>query len=107
MRGETDVNAALQSLKRTSWITGESVSYLRKGCREGRIPHVVRGSGSNAQYLVNVPLYQAMLDRESMSNTKAPAGVPAPTEAEDEIAEQLSHFDNITVRVQRQGGRHG
>lgn len=66
-------DAPLQTINHTSYITGESRSAIRAGIKTGRIPHCVRGSGSNATYLVNVPLYLEMLDAESRANMRTEA----------------------------------
>lgn len=69
-RSTFNPDAPLQSVNHTSYITGESRSAIRAGIKAGRIPHCVRGRGSNAMYLVNVPLYLKMLDEESRANMK-------------------------------------
>lgn len=63
-------DAPLQNIKNTAFITGESQSAIRAGIKTGRIPHCVRGSGSNATYLVNVPMYLEMLNTESVANMR-------------------------------------
>ena len=72
-RSAFNPEAPLQSINNTSYITGESRSAIRAGIKAGRIPHCVRGSGSNATYLVNVPLYLKMLDAESKANMREAA----------------------------------
>ena len=74
-RREINRDAPLQTISATSYITGESRTALRQLCREGRIPHVRRGEGKNATYLINVPLYLKMLDAESNSNIRSEARV--------------------------------
>lgn len=68
-------DAPLQSINHTSYITGESRSAIRAGIKAGRIPHCVRGNGSNAMYLVNVPLYLEMLDAESRASVRTEARI--------------------------------
>lgn len=63
-------DAPLQSINNTAYITGESRSAIRAGVKAGRIPHCKRGSGTNAIYLINLPLYLRMLDEESMTNVR-------------------------------------
>lgn len=72
-RREINRDAPLQTISATSYLTGESRDALRRGCKEGRIPHVRRGDGGNATYLINVPLYMKMLDAESSSNLRSEA----------------------------------
>ena len=66
-------DAPLQSVDNTAYITGESRNAIRAGIKAGRIPHCVRGSGKNAMYLVNVPLYLEMLNAESRANLRSEA----------------------------------
>ena len=67
-RSTFNPSAPLQTINNTSYLTGESRGAIRKGIKAGRIPHVVRGSGSNAVFLVNLPLYKEMLDAESRAS---------------------------------------
>lgn len=69
-RSTINLDAPLQTINNASFITGESRGAIRAGIKAGRIPHCVRGSGSNATYLVNVPLYLEMLDAESRANMR-------------------------------------
>ena len=69
-RSTFNPDAPLQTINATAYITGESRGAIRAGIKEGRIPYCTRGSGSNATYLVNVPLYLEMLDAESRSNMR-------------------------------------
>ena len=48
------------SLKDAASETGLSVDFLRKGCRSGRVPHIMSG----AKYLVNVPRLLEILETE-------------------------------------------
>lgn len=72
-RNEISHDAPLQTISRAAYITGESKTRLRIGCKEGRIPHVRRGDGANATYLINLPMYLQMLDEESKSNLRSEA----------------------------------
>ncbi len=47
--------------------TGLSVIYLRKGCRDGSVPHIMAGR----KYLVNVVALREMLDAQSRSGKGA------------------------------------
>ena len=40
-----------QTIINTSKLTGLSQSYLRKGCKDGSVPHIQSGQ----KYLVNIP----------------------------------------------------
>ena len=72
-RSTFNPDAPFQTINSTAYITGESRSAIRAGIKAGRIPHCVRGSGNNATYLVNVPLYLEMLDAESRGNMRVEA----------------------------------
>ena len=69
-RSTFNPDAPLQTINNTAYITGESRTAVRAGVKAGKIPHVVRGSGSNAVFLVNLPLYLQMLDAESRANMR-------------------------------------
>ena len=45
------INPPFQGIAQACKTTGLSMYYLRKGCRDGSIPHVKSGT----VYLVNVP----------------------------------------------------
>ena len=62
-----NLNAPLQSLRNAAVLTGLSVGAIRKGCIEGKIPHVRVG----AEYRVNIPLFLAQLEAESMQAVKS------------------------------------
>lgn len=66
-------DAPLQSINDAAYITGESRNMIRAGIKAGKIPHCVRGSGNNAMYLVNVPLYIEMLNAESRASLRSEA----------------------------------
>lgn len=46
-----DINPPFQGIAQACKTTGLSMYFLRKGCRDGSIPHVKNGT----VYLVNVP----------------------------------------------------
>ena len=69
-RSRLNPDAPLQTINSAAYLTGESRSAIRAGIKAGRIPHCVRGSGSNATYLVNVPMYLEMLNTESVANMR-------------------------------------
>lgn len=47
--------------------TGLSAYYLRNGCKDGTIPHIVCGT----KYLINVPALLEKLDKESRGTNDA------------------------------------
>lgn len=60
-RKEIDRNAVFQPIRGAAEITGLSQSYIRAGCKENRIPHIMCG----ADFRVNMPAFLSMLDEES------------------------------------------
>lgn len=44
-----------QKIPEACRTTGLSQYFLRKGCRDGSIPHVMVGVGRNCTYYINVP----------------------------------------------------
>lgn len=50
-----------QKIQEASKTTGLSLSYLRKGCKDGTVPHIKSGK----VYLVNVPALLDKLNKES------------------------------------------
>ena len=56
-----DLSAPFQTFPNACRLTGLSVSYLRQGCKSGRVPHIKAGSTD----LVNVPLLLQRLNEES------------------------------------------
>ena len=61
-----NLDAPLQSLRNAAILTGLSVGAIRKGCIAGKIPHVRVGS----EYRVNIPLFLAQLETESMESLR-------------------------------------
>ena len=55
------LSAPFLSVKDTATVTGLSQFFLRKGCKDGTIPHIRNGNN----ILVNVPLLIERLNRES------------------------------------------
>lgn len=53
-------------IKDTVKVTGLSSYYLRNGCKDGTIPHIVAGT----TYLINVPALLERLDAESRKEVK-------------------------------------
>lgn len=53
--------APFMKIKDAVKATGLSAYSLRNGCKDGSIPHVVRGTA----YLINVPALLEKLDAES------------------------------------------
>ena len=48
-------------IKDAAAVTGLSQFYLRKGCRDGSIPHITSGT----TYFINLPALLRQLDAES------------------------------------------
>lgn len=55
-----------QKIKDACAATGLSQYYLRKGCKDGSIPHIKSGE----TYYINVPALLAQLDAQSNANKK-------------------------------------
>lgn len=55
------MNTPFMKLKNASKFTGLSVYFLRKGCRDGSIPHITSGT----TYLINLPALLRQLDEQS------------------------------------------
>ena len=53
-------NTPFQTIEQAARTTGLSKYYLRKGCKDGTVPHVKTGT----KYLVNVPKLLRQLDAE-------------------------------------------
>ena len=49
-----------QTIPEACKTTGLSMYYLRRGCKDGSIPHVMSG----AKYLINVPAMMEVLSKE-------------------------------------------
>ena len=60
---KVDLDAPYQGLRGASIITGQAVSWLRDGCKNGTIPHIRVGQ----EYRINVPMLLEQLQAESMS----------------------------------------
>lgn len=56
-----DPNAPYQSINGASRLTGLASSYIRDGCRSGKIPCVMVG----AEYRVCMPLFLKQLENEA------------------------------------------
>lgn len=44
-----------QKIPKACKTTGLSMFYLRKGCKDGSIPHIVSGGSGGGTYYINVP----------------------------------------------------
>ena len=60
-RKKVDRNAPFQSIRETCNITGLSQLFIRNGCKNGTIPHIMIG----ADYRVNVPQFLEQLNQQS------------------------------------------
>ncbi len=72
-RGETQMTkrtfdraATFQSIRNTAEITGLAQGFVRAGCKNGTIPHILCGK----EYRVNVPLFLEQLQAESTAHMK-------------------------------------
>lgn len=50
--------APLQSIRDASVTTGLSMCFLRSGCKDGTVPHVMAGG----KYMINVPALYRILN---------------------------------------------
>jgi hypothetical protein len=50
-------------------VTGLSQYYLRQGCKDGTIPHIVSGGKGGGTYYIDVPRLLEMLRGESAGQT--------------------------------------
>ena len=65
--------APWQKISNAVKTTGLSAYYLRNGCKDGSIPHIMSGT----TYLINVPALLEKLDRESREkNNNGPEEQP-------------------------------
>ena len=51
MRKKNDRDAPFQTIPNACTITGLSQKYLRNGCKNGTVPHIMSGN----TYYVNIP----------------------------------------------------
>ena len=110
-RRQTEQTAPFQTIASTARITGLSACSIQQGVRDGTIPHVRRGDGGNAVYLVNLPLFLRLLEGESFENLRghkeAPVGAATPAEAQARGCSTLRfapHQQDITSAASEQGG---
>lgn len=61
-----DPDAVYQPFSGASRITGLSVGFLREGCKNGKIPHVMAGK----EYRVCMPLLLQQLEAEAASSLR-------------------------------------
>lgn len=111
MKRQTEQTAPFQTIAAAARMTGLSACSIRQGVRDGTIPHVRRGDGGNAVYLVNLPLYLRLLNGESLEslrvNEEAPVGAATPAEAQERGCSTLRfapHQQYITSAASEQGG---
>lgn len=53
-----------QSISEAAKLTGLSSFFIRRGCRDGTIPHIKSGT----KFLVNVPLLIEQMDKQSLQS---------------------------------------
>ena len=56
-----DASVPFQTIRNTARLTGLSAYYLRAGCKDGSVPHIMVGS----EYRINVPQLLDKLNAES------------------------------------------
>ena len=61
-----DPDAPYQPFRGASKITGLSIGFLRDGCKNGKIPHVMAGK----EYRICMPLFLKQLEDEAAANLK-------------------------------------
>lgn len=66
----TNRGAPFQKIPAACKATGLSQSFLRKGCRDGSVPHIKSGN----VYFVNVPALLEQLDAQSRGAEGAKLG---------------------------------
>ena len=64
-RQEYNTDSVFQTIGEASRTTGLSRYYLRNGCKDGTIPHIMCGN----TYMVNVPLTIEKLNDQSVSDS--------------------------------------
>lgn len=62
MPRKNDLNARFQSISGAARITGLSQKYIRQGCKEKTIPHIMVGR----DYRVDMALFHEQLNGESL-----------------------------------------
>lgn len=67
---KTAMQKPFLSIKEACNVTGLSQCYLRSGCKDGTVPHVMSG----CKYLVNVPALLRMLGAESPGQDEKAGG---------------------------------
>lgn len=50
-----EITPPFQKIAEACKTTGLSATYLRKGCKDGTIPHIVSGGGRGGTYYINIP----------------------------------------------------
>ena len=60
----TEIKTPFQKIPEACKTTGLSQFYLRRGCKDGTIPHIKSGQ----TYYINVPLLLDKLSREAAAN---------------------------------------
>lgn len=68
MRRTTNIEAPFQRINSFARLSGLGRGYIRQRCIEGTAPHIRVGS----DYLINVPAFLEMLERESRNEEAKP-----------------------------------
>ena len=61
-RAKIDRDAPFQPISGAAYLTGLSRYYIRRGCKDGSIPHIMAGK----DYRINMPVWLEQLDAQSM-----------------------------------------
>lgn len=64
MSKQYDPTRRFQTITDATRTTGLSQYFIRRGCKDGSIPHIKSGS----KFLVNIPLLLEAMDRQSVRN---------------------------------------
>lgn len=59
------IKTPFQKISDASTTTGLSQNFLRKGCKNGTVPHIMSGK----TYMINIPALLRKLDQDSTNDT--------------------------------------
>lgn len=65
-RRKFDREAPFQPITGAAYITGLSRGYIRRGCKDGSIPHIMAGK----DYRINMKVWLEQLDAQSMKGSE-------------------------------------
>lgn len=64
MGKQYDLSRQFQTIADAARTTGLSQYFIRRGCRDGSVPHIKSGN----KFMVNVPLLIEQMDRQSVNS---------------------------------------